>query len=251
VELLQIVESVSFDAQWISACAARISAVVLETSEYLDSHNFSVIHPDDLKLLFAEYDARFFDGQIKASLGAIPLSFGLSRRMTSAGGKTVSYTDRITGSRRFEIAISTTMLFGCFRKDDHRPITASGIECRNRLDALLRVMEHEIVHLVEMLLWQESSCRQERFGSITRRFFGHTENCHRLITPKERAVVQFGIKPGVTVRFRFDGEELTGIVNRVNQRATVLVESADGQRYNNGKHYTKFYVPVQSLKPIQ
>ena len=54
--------------------------------------------------------------------------------------------------------------------------------------------------------------------------FGHTENKHKLITPKERAIVKYGVKPGMTVRFRFDGEEREGVVNRINKRATVLVE---------------------------
>jgi hypothetical protein len=112
-------------------------------------------------------------------------------------------------------------------------------------------MEHELVHLIEMVLWDKSSCSQGRFHSITRRFFGHTENMHQLIAPKERAIVKFGIKPGMKVRFRFDGEECTGIVNRISKRATVLVEDDRGQRYTNGKHYAKFYVPVQSLEAVE
>jgi hypothetical protein len=101
------------------------------------------------------------------------------------------------------------------------------------------------------ILWDKSSCSQARFHSITRRLFGHTENMHQLITPRERAIVKFGIKPGMTVRFRFDGEEHTGIVNRISKRATVLVEDDRGQRYTNGKHYAKFYVPVQSLEAVE
>ena len=112
-------------------------------------------------------------------------------------------------------------------------------------------MEHEMVHLIEMLLWDESSCARSRFQSITRRFFGHTENMHQLITPRERAIVKFGIRPGMKVRFRFEGAERTGIVNRISKRATVLVEDDRGQRYTNGKHYAKFYVPVQSLEAAE
>ncbi len=251
VDLNQIVESTTFDAEQIAARTVQIHAVVLSKSRFIDAPNFTKIHPADLEMLFAEYDDAFFGRQIKQLLGTTPLHFGLSKRMTSAGGKTASYTDRRTGSKRFEISVSTAILFGCFHEDDHRPITASGIVCRDRLDALQRVMEHELVHLVEMLLWQNSSCSQARFHSITRRFFGHTENMHKLITPKELAIVKFGIKPGMTVRFRFDGVEHTGIVNRISKRATVLVEDDRGQRYTNGKHYAKFYVPVQSLEAVE
>lgn len=51
--------------------------MVLAKSKYLDAPNFTKIHPDDLELLFAEYDERFFDGRIKESLGTTPWKFGL------------------------------------------------------------------------------------------------------------------------------------------------------------------------------
>ena len=232
--LLQIVESTALDAEQIAARTTQIHALVLSQSKYIDAPNFTRIHPADLELLFAEYDDQFFGGQIKELLGTTPLHFGLSKRMTRAGGKTACFADRHTGKRRYEISASTAILFESFNGDDHRPITASGIACRDRLDALQRVMEHELVHLIEMLLWDKSSCSQPRYCSITRRFF-----------------VQFGLKPGMKVRFRFDGVEHTGIVNGISKRATVLVENDDGLPYSNGKHYAKFYVPVQALEAVE
>ncbi len=53
-----------------------------------------------------------------------------------------------------------------------------------------------------------------------------------------------------TVRFRVDGEELTGIVNRVTKRATVLVERDGGRRYSDGKQYAKYYVPPRMLEIV-
>ena len=249
--LLRIVESTTLGSDEIAARTKQIHATVLRKSEYIDDSNFTRIHTGDLEMLFAEYDGKFFDGQIKQSLGEVPLDFGLSKRMTSSGGKTAQYTDRSNGRHRYEISVSTTILFGCFAEDDHRPISGSGIVCHDRLDALQRVMEHELVHLIEMILWGKSSCAKARFHSITLRFFGHTENKHRLITPKEKAIVKYGIKPGMTVRFRFDGVEHKGIVNRINKRVTVLVENRRGERYSNGKRYAKFYVPVQLLEAVE
>jgi predicted metal-binding protein len=249
--LLQIVESTTLDVDMISARTARIHSVVLSKSDYIDNPNFTCIHPADLELLFAEYDTEFFDGQIKQTLGSIPLRFGLSKRMTSSGGKTTCYADRASNRRRYEIKVSTTILFGCFDGSDHRPISCSGILCRDRVDALQRVMEHELVHLIEMLLWDKSSCSHARFHSITRRFFSHTENKHQLITPREKAMVQYGILPGMKVRFPFDGVQHQGVVNRINKRATVLVEDRRGERYSDGKTYAKFYVPVQLLEAME
>jgi hypothetical protein len=252
-KLRQIVESRTLNFQHITARTAQIHEAVLEKSRSIDAANFTRIHTSDMELLFTEYDAKFFDGEIKASLGSMPLSFGLSGRMTSAGGKTVSYIDQRTGRRCFEIRVSTTILFGCFADGDrdHRPVSASGILCRDRLDSLQRVIEHELVHLVEMLLWNTSNCSQARFHSIAQRLFGHTKSTHNLITPKERARVQFCIKPGARVRFMLDGLEYNGIVNRISQRATVLVENACGKRFSDGKHYAKFYVPVQLLQAVE
>jgi hypothetical protein len=249
--LLEITESTTLAAEKISATVAQIHAHLLDQSCYIDQPNFSRIDPTDLELLFTEYDKAFFSGQITKTLGSTPLTFGLSRRMTSSGGKTACLTDRTNGQRRYEISVSTTILFGCFGEDDHRPITASGILCRNRLEALQRAMEHEMVHLVEMLLWDKSSCSQARFHGITRRLFGHTENKHRLITPRERAMVKFGITPGTAVRFTLDGVQHEGVVNRITRRATVLVPDGRGAQYADGKRYAKFYVPVSLLEVAQ
>lgn len=251
-DLLQIVESTTLDGETIAAKTAMVHAEVLGKSRYITAANFKQVHPNDLQLLFDIYDDQFFQGQIRRELGDTPLHFRLSKRMTSSGGKTASYRRRgDPGSRWFEITASTALLFQCFAGEDHRPIVCSGITCRDRLDALQRVMEHEITHLIEMLLWEDSSCRKPRFHSVTRRFFGHTENNHKLITPREHALVKFGVQPGSRVRFRFDGAEHTGVVNRINKRATVLVEDADGERYSDGKKYMKYYIPVQMLEVVE
>lgn len=251
MDLRQFIETATLDAEQVAARTSRIHAAILSKSRHIRAANFHRISTSDLELLFAEYDSAFFGGQIAHALAGIPLHFGLSKRMTSSGGKTARYTDRRSGQKHYEISVSTTILYGCFHEDDHRPVIACGITCKNRLDALQRVMEHELVHLVEMILWTRSSCAQARFHSITRRIFGHTENVHQLITPRERAIVKFGIRPGMTVRFRCDGVQYTGIVNRISKRATVLVEDDRGLQYTNGKHYAKFYVPVQCLQAVE
>ena len=53
------------------------------------------------------------------------------------------------------------------------------------------------------------------------------------------------------MRFQFDGVEHKGVVNRISKRATVLVKDRKGQPYSDGKHYTKFYVPVQFLEAME
>ena len=226
----------------------------LRRSPALDAGNFTSISPADLARLFDLYDERFFAGGCRQALGTAPLSFRLSKRMTQAAGKAtrVQHRDRRTKEVRteYEIAVSTTLLFQTFHDVD-RPIVMSGIECRDRLEALQRILEHELVHLIEFILWQQSSCSAARFQSVANRFFSHTEHTHQLITPRERAFAKFGLKAGSRVSFRVDGQHYVGIVNRITKRATVLVEDSRGTRYTDGKRYAKFYVPIGLLKPAE
>jgi hypothetical protein len=46
----------------------------------------------------------------------------------------------------------------------------------------------------------------------------------------------------------FEGRCLTGRVNQITKRASVLVEDGDGVRYSDGLWYRKYYVPIAGLK---
>ncbi len=238
----------------IAARTRSIYEEALRHSNYLNAGNFKSIHPADLKRLFDLYDEQFFGGGCRLALGTAPLSFRLSKRMTQAAGKAtrMQHRDRLTKvvSTEYEIAVSTTLLFQTFHDLD-RPIVMSGIECHDRLEALQRILEHEMVHLAEFIIWQQSSCSAVRFQSVANRFFGHTEHTHQLITPRERAFAKFGVKAGSRVSFRVDGQHYVGVVNRITKRATVLVEDSCGIRYTDGKRYAKFYVPVGQLKQVE
>ena len=242
------VETSELAAAQITARTRQIYDTVLQESPSLDGGNFTTIHPSDLARLFAFYDTGFFEAQLRATLGRTPLRFRLSRRMTRAAGRTS--TARPT-PRWYEISVSTTLLLQCFAGDDHRPITVTGLPCHDRLEALQRVMEHELIHLTEQLLWATSSCAAPRFQSMARRLFGHTEHTHALITPSERALATFGIKPGDPVRFHYDGACYTGVVNRITRRVTVLVKDPRGAPYADGHRYATFYVPVEQLEGLQ
>ena len=246
----RFIEPASTPREEIAAKTADIYAAMLRESDDLDAGNFGVIHPDDLERMFRLSDEVFFEGQIKALLGKIPLGFRLSKRMTRAAGKTSRFFKRDRNgtvvAHRFEIAMSTTLLFQTFRGEE-RQIAVSGCECRDRLEAMQRVFEHELVHLIEMLVWDKSSCSALRFQTIARHRFGHTRYRHDLVTSRERAESEFGIKPGDRVSFRFEGRHLVGKVNRITKRATVLVEHQQGQHFTDGKRYETYYIPLQHL----
>lgn len=241
----------SFSQDEILSKTARIHGDLIAASPYVDRGNFTRIHSQDLRFLFDAYDAFFFQGECRRALGDGKLRFRISRRMTSSGGHTARYNPRQgTAKPWYEIAVSSTLLFQAFSDSTQRSIVVSGRVCHDRLDALQRIMEHEIVHLLETLCWSESSCSGARFQSIALRFFGHTEHKHRLVTPREHAFVKFQVRAGSRVQFRIDNHTYTGIVNRVTKRATVLVPDPKGLLYSDGQRYVKYYVPVGMLEVI-
>lgn len=249
--LERLVTSTKLSASEVTERTSQIYRAMLARSEWMERGNFHTIHPDDLERMFDEYDRIFFDEGCRRALGPCRISFRLSKRMTKAAGKTSRYTPRQPGLLPYyEIAVSTTLLFQAFREGD-RPITVTGLPCRDRLQALQRLFEHEMLHLVEMLVWKQSSCSAPRFQTIASNMFGHTAHTHALITHQERAWTERGIRAGSRVRFRFEGVEHVGVVNRITKRATVLVEHSQGQLYSDGKRYQKFYIPLSMLKPLE
>ena len=247
--------SIRFAPDVVSEKTAEIARSATTGSHFLRSANFTVISPGDLSRMFDLYDRAFFDGFLRRAVAERAggrLRFRLAPRMTRAGGKTFRTRRRVgrgpnaAYETSYEIAISTRLLFLSF-DDATRPVTVCGLPGTDRLCALQRIMEHEMLHLLEMLVWDASSCAAARFKSLARNVFGHGASTHDLVTPAERAVRKFDLRVGDSVSFEFEGRPLRGTVNRVNRRATVLVESAKGVRYTNGKRYEKFYIPLGML----
>jgi hypothetical protein len=227
---------------------------VLRDSPRVRSGNFDFIAPPDLALIFELYDSHFYDGVVRRHLHdrGSPLFFKLSHRLTRSAGATTRFQRKgpaaLAGPPvHYEIAISTTLLFQSFL-DVHRTVRVNGLVCRDRLQALQRVLEHELIHLLEMLAFGRSSCAAAAFQTLAWNHFAHTEARHDLVTQRERALSRFDVKVGDRVAFDFQGVCHVGIVNRITRRATVLVESPDGQPFQDGKRYRKFYIPLPMLK---
>lgn len=229
----------------------QIHEQMLLSSRTLDGPNFRKVSADDVARMIRLYDHFFFSGKILAAASAEGVSFQLSSRMTSVGGKLVTqYPDGdYNGRRQFEVVLSSTLLFQTF-EDVSRPIEVAGCVCRDRLEAMQRIAEHEFVHLIEMLIWNDGNCNESRFQSIAKRYFGHTDYQHNLITQRERAAVKFNIRVGDVVMFHHDGHQFKGRVNRITRRATVLVPNPKGQRFTDGKRYARYYVPLEKLTRV-
>jgi hypothetical protein len=241
----------TFPAETIAKHQQEIHEQTLMLSRTIDRPNFSKVGRDDLSRMVRMYDERFFDGKILPVAMAEGLKFGLSSRMTRIAGKMVThYPEGYEGRRKFELSLSTTLLFQTF-EDLDRPVEVTGRRCRDRLEAMQRVTEHEFVHLIEMLIWNDGNCNETRFQSIAHRYFAHTDYRHDLITQRERAARKFNIRVGDQVAFGHEGHRMVGRVNRITRRATVLVPNAKGERFSDGQHYVKFYVPLEKLTRVK
>jgi hypothetical protein len=239
----------TFTPEQIDKWQREIHEQTLQLSRSIDRPNFSRLGRDDLVRMIRMYDDRFFGGKILPTAHAEGLSFGLSSRMTRVAGKLVThYPDgNHNGRRQFELVLSSTLLFQTF-EDVGRSVEVTGRQCRDRLEAMQRVAEHELVHLVEMLIWNDGNCGEVRFQSIANRYFAHTDYRHDLITQRERALLKFDIRVGDQVKFAHDGTVMMGRVNRITRRATVLVPNAKGEKFSDGGRYLRFYVPLEQLQ---
>jgi hypothetical protein len=244
-----------YSAEEVADRVARIYRAVIAHSPQIRNGNFTLIGTDDLERLFGWYDREFFRGRLGEMIledGAHPMAFRLSRRMVSTAGQTVREVRRIDRDGRsldkiyYEIAISTTLLYNTFHNVE-RAVTVGGLVCQDRLEALQRIFEHELLHLAEFLGWGRSNCRAENYHALSRRIFAHEGAFHDLITPREQARAAFDIYVGDCVTFEIDGVRHIGHVNRITRRATVLVEDTRGRRYSDGKSYLAYYVPLPLL----
>lgn len=220
----------------------KIYRQILVKSKNFDCGNFKAIGTEDLANLFELYDLyffnRFFHNNYKEKI-----SFRLSRRMTRAAGR-IAYTKH---DGTYTISLSTTLISQTFH-DVKRKVTVNGIVCHDRLEATMRVLEHEIIHLLEWVLFGETSCSKPRFRSLSRNIFGHTDVTHQLVTQAERAHKRFNLQVGTEVVFEYDGKTYRGVISRITKRATVMVRDSDGHFQDfHGNLYSKYYIPLQHL----
>ena len=258
-EPASIMSRLAHDEVEIEAKGERVRSAFLAASTHLEETSFETLRASDLDTLIGLYDTHFFSGwlgEILSESTPEPLELRLSRRMTSVGGSTRQRKHRVRRDGRtshyhsYEIAVSSVLLFQSFADVD-RPVVVSGVECSDRLAALQRIMEHELVHLLEFLVWGRSSCSRGRFLTIAGNLFGHTAASHGLVTQAERALVNHGVRVGDWVEFEGGGTRHAGFIRRITKRATVLVEDPDGTPYTDGCRYAKWFVPLPELRKLR
>jgi hypothetical protein len=221
----------------ITANTGKMIPALLAHSNVMRDPNFSRIELDDLRRLVTLYDIFFFQRYFTQHYKG-KIFFRFSKRMTSTAGDIRHDRDRGT----FQIGIAISMLFDNFTESRGEMIV-NGLICSNRLEAMMRILEHEATHLIEYIVFGDSNCQAPRFKRIVKDMFGHTETKHCLMTSKKIARLEHNIVPGSPVTFSYQGRTIAGIVQRIGRRATV--------RGKDGDRYLKFYIPVDMLTPVK
>lgn len=218
---------------------------ILQSSKNINEGNFTRIGTDDLRTIFELYDRSFFDNFFTTNYQG-KISLYLSKRMTGAGGKTIYRKD----TKTFEIGLSTTLIFQSFHDGD-REVKVNGIICHDRLAAVQRVFEHEMIHLLEFALFEKSSCSRPQFKMLSHNIFNHSDVTHQLITQRERVHKKYNLRVGDRVEFRLNGQTYNGVLARITKRATVMVNNPGGPIMDSrGNRYIKWYVPIHFLEVV-
>ena len=235
--------NLKYSTKEIKKKTKKIYNQILAQSNNINEGNFTRIGTDDLKNLFYLYDLYFFD-RFFYNTCRERIFFRLSRRMTKAAGMT-SYMKH---KNIYEISLSTSLIFQTFH-DVLREVVVNGIVCHDRLEASMRVLEHEIIHLLEVVVFGSSSHSRPRFKKLVRNIFGHTDITHQLVTQPEIAHEKFNLQVGDEVTFEYEGNSYNGIIIRITKRATVMVRDPEGfYEDSQGTRFSKYYIPLRFLK---
>ncbi|NLW92753.1 MAG: hypothetical protein GXY34_14290 [Syntrophomonadaceae bacterium] len=240
---------IRYDGAEVSEKRRQIREAVIQRSANVKSFDIKKISGEDLELLYELYDSLFFQDWFRNNYRGT-LEFSFSRRMTKSAGIT-SFPRNIDPSRPsnvvVKVKISTDFILRYGSAEGERSVAGIGTE--SSLEALQLIFEHEMVHVIEFIHFQRSSCKGKRFKTIASNLFSHTESYHRLPTNQEIARQQLGIIPGDRISFRFEGKQLEGIVHRINKRATVMVPDQHGAFADKkGNRYAKYYVPLSIIR---
>jgi hypothetical protein len=228
-ELINIIKERMAQPGW-----AEVEEVEKRFRRYIRTDNvYFTIDPKrrDCKYLFNLYDKHVFSGKFKDNFS---MTFEFSKTLTKSAGLTKYDKD----SLKVSLSFSIPLIFDAFL-DNHDGYKVNGIICLCPIEAFLRVMEHEIAHLCEFLMYNNSNCSKPRFTKIAYELFAHTENRHLIGLEMPKQLLHKTFHVGDIVGFVEHDKHYVGEIIRITKKATVLV----GDNY----HSKKYYVPAELL----
>ena len=188
----------------------------------------------DLAFIFNLYDKHFFSELLSET---VSVSFDLSTKYTKTPGM-VKYSAKANEAK---ITVSIPLVFDAFI-ENHNGYHVNGIYCQCPIEAILRVLEHEIVHICEYIMYKTTDCSGSRFSKMAFELFAHTENPEKLGVDAPDVILSRSFKKGDLVTFIEHDRKHTGEIINITNKATVLV----GDNYIS----KKYSVPLDMLRKV-
>jgi ribosomal protein L35AE/L33A len=185
--------------------------------------NFEII-PNILEELLKLYDDLFFKKQLSEMItkDKIQLSLGYSDKLTKTGG----YCDR--EGCVYNIKLSQPIIMGTFRRGE-KSHTSNGLQCHDRLECLMNVFEHELIHFIIGITHGHIKgdpiykAHGLYFQQLMKAFFGHTEFKHSLTRNIDKPGKREDFKLGDHVSFESNnGEIITGTIEKLNPKRAII-----------------------------
>jgi hypothetical protein len=189
--------------------------------------------------MFALIDQYFTGGTFSAYARGSTINFEFSENMTSSGGN-CSFRNCI-----HNLKIASKIMRGITPETVQRQtLQANGIPVHDRLDALLVVFEHELVHLmISISGFPDTSSHGPLFKALALNLFGQTTATHGLIVTPQAEIPRSGsstptrppgsvspseLQVGQTIRYKGKNGIVTGIIMKLNpKRARIRSNEGD------------------------
>ena len=217
----------------------KIKAQIL-AHNFNNCPNFTQLSVKNLHYLYQLYDFEFFNNKLNHHLLLTNglLLFDISDRMTKTAGKCKSIKELHSSgisTSTYSIKISTAIILDTF-VSKNSPLACNGLLCKDRIDCLMIVFEHELMHFVirSNINISEPSAIYSSHGKLFKQlvyaYFNHTGVTHGLLD----IIVDKGqFKIGDSVKFTLSKQGLiTGTIKKLNPKRAVI-ETVEATYYVN------------------
>ncbi len=141
-----------------------------------------------LDIMFGLYDRVIFNNILTINKGSDTLSFGVNIRDKNKGGIYLFSSNGYVRSHK--IMVSKPLIISLF-KNGEAELKSNGLICRDRVEAMMNIFEHEMVHMYCQLMGYSRkipsgkgkmyySSHGKLFQELAYRFFRHTDFRHEL-----------------------------------------------------------------------
>lgn len=219
-----------YSVEYIAHLRKSIHDII--TRRYLNNNpNFETVPENILQPMFELYDELFFNNQLSQMMSRTKtqLILQFNNRLTSSGGQCSSKECVYT------IELSQPIMLNTFRKGE-KSHTSNGLQCYNRLDCIMNVFEHELIHFIIGMTHKHIKgdpiykSHGLYFVHLMRAYFGHTEFKHSL---NRETIYNPGkkedFKVGDIVSYKSKtGNVVTGKISKLNPTRAIIGDQSVG-----------------------